>query len=251
MRKNALVTGGAKRIGKSIVERLAREGYGVAIHCNRSVDAAQDIVSRIEASGGRATIVQADLADADSVGRLVEKAADALGPLTLLVNNASEFEPDEVTDLTQERWDRHFAVNLRAPAFLARDFANHLPADEQGCIVNIVDQRVWKLTPQFFSYTLTKAALFTATQTMAQALAPRIRVNAIGPGPTLSNVRQGDEDFAKQASAVPLGHGGTPEEIADAVIYLANARSVTGQMIAVDGGQHLAWETPDVAGIRE
>jgi NAD(P)-dependent dehydrogenase (short-subunit alcohol dehydrogenase family) len=182
---------------------------------------------------------------------LISEAVQALGPLTLLVNNASEFEPDEVETLSQERWDRHFAVNLRAPAFLARDFSHQLPAGEQGCIVNIVDQRVWKLTPQFFSYTLTKAALFTATQTMAQALAPRIRVNAIGPGPTLSNVRQGDEDFAKQSSAVPLGHGGTPDEIADAVLYLAQARSVTGQMIAVDGGQHLAWKTPDVAGIRE
>jgi NAD(P)-dependent dehydrogenase (short-subunit alcohol dehydrogenase family) len=142
-------------------------------------------------------------------------------------------------------------VNLRAPAFLARDFAHQVPADGRGSIVNIVDQRVWKLTPQFFSYTLTKAALFSATQTMAQALAPRIRVNAIGPGPTLSNTRQGDEDFAKQSDAVLLGHGGTPDEIADAVLYLAGANSVTGQMIAVDGGQHLAWETPDVAGIRE
>ena len=209
------------------------------------------MADRITQAGGEAAVVQAELADADAVERLVPAAVQALGPLTLLVNNASEFEPDEIETLTQERWDRHFAVNLRAPAFLARDFAHQLPAEGQGCIVNIVDQRVWKLTPQFFSYTLTKAALFTATQTMAQALAPRIRVNAIGPGPTLSNVRQGDEDFDKQSSAVLLGHGGTPDEIADAVLYLAKAGSVTGQMIAVDGGQHLAWETPDVAGIRE
>ncbi|WP_243371186.1 SDR family oxidoreductase [Microvirga solisilvae] len=252
MIKNALVTGGAQRIGRSIAERLAREGYGVAIHCRRSTAAAEEIAARIRAAGGRAAVVQADLADAAAVEKLVEDAARGLGsPLTLLVNNASEFEPDEVTNLLQDRWDRHFAVNLRAPAFLARDFANQLPGDAQGSIVNIVDQRVWKLTPQFFSYTLTKAALFSATQTMAQALAPRIRVNAIGPGPTLANERQGEEDFGKQASAVLLGHGGTPEEIAEAVVYLANARSVTGQMIAVDGGQHLAWETPDVAGIKE
>jgi NAD(P)-dependent dehydrogenase (short-subunit alcohol dehydrogenase family) len=251
MKNVALVTGGAQRIGRSIVERLARENYAVAIHCRRSTDAAEDMASRIVAAGGGVTIVKGDLADADAVNALVESAARALGPVTLLVNNASEFEPDEVETLAHERWDRHFAVNLRAPAFLARDFAHQLPADREGCIVNIVDQRVWKLTPQFFSYTLTKAALFTATQTMAQALAPRIRVNAIGPGPTLSNVRQGDDDFAKQSSAVPLGHGGTPDEIADAVLYLAGARSVTGQMIAVDGGQHLAWETPDVAGIKE
>lgn len=250
--KAVLVTGGAKRIGRSIVERLAREGYAVAVHCRRSTDVADEMAGRIAASGGKAAVVRGDLADASAVDRLVEDAAKGLGcPLTLLVNNASEFEPDEVETLTQERWDRHFAVNLRAPAFLARDFARQLPADAHGSIVNIVDQRVWKLTPQFFSYTLTKAALFSATQTMAQALAPRIRVNAIGPGPTLANERQGDEDFAKQANAVLLGHGGTPEEIAEAVVYLANARSVTGQMIAVDGGQHLAWETPDVAGIKE
>jgi NAD(P)-dependent dehydrogenase (short-subunit alcohol dehydrogenase family) len=252
MHKSTLVTGGAKRIGRSIIERLARDGYAVAIHCRRSPDAAEEIATHIRAGGGKAVIVQADLADASAVDRIVDDAVRALGgPLTLLVNNASEFGPDEVETLSTERWDRHFAVNLRAPAFLARDFARQLPPDREGSIVNIVDQRVWKLTPQFFSYTLTKAALFTATQTMAQALAPRIRVNAIGPGPTLSNERQGDEDFAKQASAVLLGHGGTPEEIAEAVVYLANARSVTGQMIAVDGGQHLVWETPDVAGIKE
>lgn len=251
MNEAALVTGGAQRIGRRIVERLAGEGYAVAIHCRRSTDEAEAIATEIRKQGGRAAIVQADLADGRAVEGIVPEAVKALGPLTLLVNNASEFEPDEVETLSQERWDRHFAVNLRAPAFLARDFARQLPAGRQGSIVNIVDQRVWKLTPQFFSYTLTKAALFTATRTMAQALAPRIRVNAIGPGPTLSNVRQGDEDFAKQSEAVLLGRGGSPDEIADAVLYLAKAASVTGQMIAVDGGQHLAWETPDVAGIRE
>jgi NAD(P)-dependent dehydrogenase (short-subunit alcohol dehydrogenase family) len=239
MDRIALVTGGAKRIGRSIVERLAREGYGVAIHCRRSTDVADEIASRIRSSGGRATVVQADLADASSVERLVDDAITALGhPLTLLVNNASEFEPDEVETLSQERWDRHFAVNLRAPAFLARDFARRLPPDAKGSIVNIVDQRVWKPTPHFFSYTLTKAALFAATQTMAQALAPRIRVNAVGPGPTLANERQGDEDFAKQAGAVLLGRGGTPEEIAEAVVYLAGpqAGSITGHTLVIDGG---------------
>jgi NAD(P)-dependent dehydrogenase (short-subunit alcohol dehydrogenase family) len=251
MENAALVTGGAQRIGRSIVERLARERYAVGIHCRRSTAPAEELAARIRAAGGRAAVVQAELADAASVAGLVDQAVAALGPLTLLVNNASAFEPDEVETLSQERWDRHFAVNLRAPAFLARDFARQLPPGREGCIVNIVDQRVWKPTPQFFSYALTKAALFSATRTMAQALAPRIRVNAIGPGPTLANERQGREDFARQSSAVPLGRGGTPEEIADAVVYLAGARSVTGQMIAVDGGQHLAWETPDVTGIRE
>jgi len=247
----ALVTGGARRIGRSLVERLAREGYSVAIHCHRSVTDAEEVAHDILRAGGRAAIVSADLSDSAAVGGMVEEARAALGPLTLLVNNASEFEPDEVLSLSPERWDRHFAVNLRAPAFLARDFAHQLPEDAEGNIVNIVDQRVWKVTPQFFSYTLTKAALYTATQTMAQALAPRIRVNAIGPGPTLANARQEAEDFARQTDALLLRRGSGLDEIGDALMYLVRARSVTGQMIAVDGGQHLAWETPDVTGMRE
>ena len=251
MKPVALVTGGAKRIGRSIVERLAREGYSVAIHCHRSVKEAEALAGEVRRGGSEATVIAADLADPIAVERIVPETLQALGPVTLLVNNASEFQPDEAETLTLDRWDRHFAVNLRTPAFLARDFARQLPEGAEGCIVNIVDQRVWKPTPQFFSYTLTKAALFTATQTLAQALAPRIRVNAVGPGPTLTGERQAPEDFAKQSAAVLLGRGGSPEEIAEAVVYLARARSVTGQMIAVDGGQHLAWETPDVAGIKE
>jgi NAD(P)-dependent dehydrogenase (short-subunit alcohol dehydrogenase family) len=247
----ALVTGGAKRIGRSIVQRLASEGYSIAIHCNRSVADAEALARDIRAHGGAATVVVADLSDAAAVERLIPDARQALGPLTLLVNNASAFEPDEAQSLTLARWEHHFAVNLRSPAFLARDFARQLPEGAAGCIVNVVDQRVWKLTPQFFSYTLTKAALFTATQTLAQALAPRIRVNAVGPGPTLVGARQEEADFAKQSAAVLLGRGGTADEIAEAVLYLAKAGSVTGQMIAVDGGQHLAWETADVVGFAE
>jgi NAD(P)-dependent dehydrogenase (short-subunit alcohol dehydrogenase family) len=247
----ALVTGGAQRIGRRIVERLVEERYAVAIHCNRSTTQADELAASIHSQGGHAAVVQADLADCQAVNGLVAAATRDLGPLTLLVNNASAFEPDEIGCLSEDRWDRHFAVNLRAPAFLAQHFARQLPEDQAGCIVNIVDQRVWKPTPQFFSYTLTKAALFTATRTMAQALAPRIRVNAIGPGPTLANERQAEEDFAKQSRSVLLGRGSTPDEIAEAVLYLARASSVTGQMIAVDGGQHLAWETPDVSGIAE
>ena len=251
MKPVALVTGGAKRIGRSIVERLAREGYSVAIHCHRSVKEAEALAGEVRRGGSEATVIAADLADPIAVERIVPETLQALGPVTLLVNNASEFQPDEAETLTLDRWDRHFAVNLRTPAFLARDFARQLPEGAEGCIVNIVDQRVWKPTPQFFSYTLTKAALFTATQTLAQALAPRIRVNAVGPGPTLTGERQAPEDFAKQSAAVLLGRGGSPEEIAEAVVYLARARSVTGQMIAVDGGQHLAWETADVVGFAE
>jgi NAD(P)-dependent dehydrogenase (short-subunit alcohol dehydrogenase family) len=248
---NALVTGGARRIGRGIVERLAREGYGVAIHCHRSRGEAEALADAIRAGSGRAAVVQGDLADPDTPGRLVAAAGAALGPLHLLVNNASEFHPDDALSLNVALWERHFSVNLRAPAFLARDFARSLPEGATGAIVNIVDQRVWKPTPQFFSYTLTKAALFTATRTLAQALAPRIRVNAVGPGPTLRGARQEEEDFARQSDALLLGRGPAPDEIAEAVVYLARARSVTGQMIAVDGGQHLAWETADVVGMRE
>jgi len=242
----ALVTGGAKRIGRAIALRLAGDGYAVAIHCGRSRDEAEDVKRTIEGGGSRAAIVQADLADLGAVEDLRASAAAALGPLTLLVNNASVFEPDEVETLSAELWERHFAVNLRAPAFLARDLARQLPAGQDGAVVNIIDQRVWKLNPQFFSYTLSKAALFTATRTMAQALAPRVRVNAVGPGPTLTSSRQSPDDFARQGEALPLQRHPQPEEIADAVVFLAGARSVTGQMMAVDGGQHLAWETPDV-----
>lgn len=247
----ALVTGGARRIGRAIAERLAREGYAVAIHCRESRAEAETLMAMIVATGGRAAVVQGDLADPAAVAAMVPASRAALGPVTLLVNCASLFEPDDVETLDVALWDRQFAVNLRAPALLARDMAAGLPDRAEGAIVNILDQRVDKLTPQFFSYTLTKAALHTATHTLAQALAPRIRVNAVSPGPTLQSERQDPADFARQSAALPLGHGGSPEEIADAVVYLARARSVTGQTIAVDGGQRLAWETPDVVGIKE
>ncbi|HEX2727024.1 MAG TPA: SDR family oxidoreductase [Beijerinckiaceae bacterium] len=247
----ALVTGGAKRIGRAIALRLAQAGYGVAIHCQHSRAEATDVEAAITGSGGRAGIFEADLADADALTRLVSDAAAALGPLTLLVNNASVFEADEVQNVAADLWDRHFDINLRAAVFLTRDFARQVPESGEGAVVNIIDQRVWKPTPQFFSYTLSKAALFTATRTMAQALAPRIRVNAVGPGPTLTSPRQSQDDFARQASALPLGHGPTPEDIAEAVAFLAKAQSVTGQMLAVDGGQHLAWQTPDIVGVTE
>jgi NAD(P)-dependent dehydrogenase (short-subunit alcohol dehydrogenase family) len=241
-----LVTGGAKRIGRAIALRLAGEGYAVAIHCRRSRGDAEDAKAAIERGGGRAAVVAADLADMGDASALIGQASAALGAVTLLVNNASLFEPDEVRTLDAALWDQHFAVNLRAPAVLARDFARQLPEGRDGAIVNIVDQRVWKLNPRFFSYTLSKAALLTATRTMAQALAPRIRVNAVGPGPTLTSSRQSAEDFARQGEALPLREHPKPEDIAEAVAFLARARSVTGQMLAVDGGQHLAWETPDV-----
>jgi NAD(P)-dependent dehydrogenase (short-subunit alcohol dehydrogenase family) len=236
----ALVTGGARRIGRAIVQALARAGYAVAIHANHSLKAAAELRDDIARDGGRAGVVAADLADHDGVMGLVPAAAMAVGPLTLLVNNASEFQPDEIEDLDRDRFDRHFAVNLRAPLFLAQVFAAQAPAG--GSIVNILDQRVYRPTPRFFSYGLAKSGLYVATTTLAQALAPHLRVNAVAPGPTLPNVWQDDESFTRRTAAMPLGHGPTPEEVADAVLFLARASNITGETIAVDSGQHIVWQ---------
>jgi len=245
----ALVTGGAKRIGRAISLTLARNGYAIAVHCNRSKDEAQALKAEIEAAGGSAEIVIADLADTAATARLVSAAAQALGTLTLLVNNASIFETDEIGSLDLKSWERQFAINLATPIFLAKSFAAQAP--DGSAIVNLLDQRVLKTTPLFFSYSLTKSALHDATRTLAQALAPKIRVNGVAPGPTLPSYRQSADDFARQSANMPLGHGGTPEEIAEAVLYLATARSVTGAIIPVDGGQHVAWQTPDMRDLRE
>lgn len=247
----ALVTGGARRIGRAIVEDLAAHGFAVAIHSNASAAEAGQLADSINRAGGRATALVADLTDMAATDGLVAAAEAALGPVTLLVNNASVFTDDTVQDFDWNGWDRHFALHVKAPALLARRFAETLPADREGLIVNIVDQRVWRLTPRYFSYTLSKAALWTATQTMAQALAPRIRVNAIGPGPTLKNTRQENADFAAQVDGLILKHGPDLAEFGATIRYLWQARSVTGQMIALDGGQHLAWQTPDVTGMIE
>lgn len=247
----ALVTGAGRRIGRVIALTLGRAGFRVVIHANRSLDDAEGVAAEIAKAGGRAAVILADLADhAETVG-LVPRAADVAGPLTLLVNNASEFEADEVGRLERAQWDRHFAVNLRAPVFLAEAFAAQTPAGRDAAIVNILDQRVHKPTPRQFSYTLTKAALHTATTTLAQALAPRVRVNAVSPGPTLQSPRQHAVDFDRQARALPLERNATPEDVAAAVLFLAQAQSVTGETITVDGGQHVAWKTPDVWGIAE
>ena len=248
-RKVALVSGAGQRIGRVIAEHLAANGYDLAIHCHSSRAAAEELAAQCAAIGVRAEVFAADLADPAAPERLITAAVQALGPLSLLVNSASLFEPDEFGALDAAQWESHFAVNLKAPVFLAQAFAAQAPAGSS--IVNIIDQRVWKLTPQFFSYTLTKSALWTATRTMAQALAPHIRVNAVGPGPTLPNPRQSAADFERQAAAVALEQAVRPQDIAEAVLYLAAARAVTGQMIAVDGGQHLAWRTPDVVGFAE
>jgi NAD(P)-dependent dehydrogenase (short-subunit alcohol dehydrogenase family) len=239
----ALVTGGALRIGRAIVLALVRGGYAVAIHANRSLSGAQALRDEIVGSGGRAGVVTADLADHDAVTRLVPAAAAAVGPLALLVNNASAFEPDRIGELDRDRFDRQVAVNLRAPLFLAQAFAAQAPAG--GSIVNVLDQRVYRPSPGFFSYGLSKSALYVATTTLAQGLAPHVRVNAVAPGPTLPNVWHGEDAFARRSAAMPLGHGPTPAEIADAVLFLAGAKSITGETIAVDGGQHVVWNSEE------
>ena len=226
--------------------RAQAAGYDVAVHARHPDAEAQALATSLAAIGGRAGVVTGDLTIDAELETLVARAADTVGPLTLLVNNASLFEDDRIGAVTPASWDAHMASNLRAPVLLAQAFAAQLPADREGLIVNILDQRVLRPTPQFFSYALSKAALWRATQMLAQALAPRIRVNGIGPGPTLASVHQSPEDFAAEIAGLPLERGASPEEIADALAYLIDARAVTGQMIAVDGGQHLAWKTPDI-----
>lgn len=245
----ALVTGAAKRIGLRICERLARAGYAVVLHCSPASSAgAKAEAARITQQGGRICVLSLDLADAGALERLIAEAGAMFGPLTLLINNAAIFKEDDAAAFDLDQWERHFAVNLRAPLVLSRDFVRQAPADAQdAAIINIIDQRVLRPTPQFFSYTLSKAALWTATLTMAQAFAPRgIRVNAVGPGPVLPNDNQGEAGFVREVEGLPLARAVELDDIAEAVLYLSRARNVTGQMIAVDAGQHLAWRTPDV-----
>jgi len=249
--KTALVTGGARRIGAGIVRDLAAHGFAVAIHCHRSRAEADALAVEIAATGGSAAVVIADLSDRDAVAVLIEQAQSALGPIGLLVNSASLFESDEIDSFHWDTWDAHFAVHLNAPVMLTRQLAAALPDGMKGLVVNVIDQRVLRPNPRFFSYTLSKSALWDATRTMAQALAPKVRVNAIGPGPTLPNLRQQQSDFDRQVSGLLLKHGPDMAEFGATIRYLFDAMSVTGQMIAIDGGQHLAWQTPDVTGIRE
>jgi NAD(P)-dependent dehydrogenase (short-subunit alcohol dehydrogenase family) len=245
-RGGALVTGAARRIGRVLALRAAALGYAVAIHHHRSSDAeALAVKAEIEAAGGQAAVVAGDLADPSLATPLIDAARAAVGPLALLVNNASLFEDDRIETLTAATWDAHMAANLRGPVLLAQAFARQ--AADGALIVNLLDQRVWRPTPLYFSYAVSKSALWEATRMLAQALAPRIRVNGIGPGPTLPSIHQSEAAFAAEADRVPLKRRATPEEIADAMAYLIDAPAVSGQMIAVDAGQHLAWRTPDVS----
>jgi NAD(P)-dependent dehydrogenase (short-subunit alcohol dehydrogenase family) len=249
--KTALVTGGAKRVGAAIVKDLAANGFAVAIHSNRSDAQAAALAGEISGRGCKAVALRADLTDMAEAAMLIDRAAAALGPIRLLVNNASIFEADAAAEPDFDKWDRHFAIHAKAPVLLASRLAAGLPEGADGLVVNIIDQRVWKLTPNYFSYTLSKSAMWTATRTLAQALAPKVRVNAIGPGPSLQGERQSPADFQGQVDGLILKRGPELQEFGATIRYLWEARSVTGQMIAVDGGQHLAWQTPDVTGIVE
>ena len=244
--RTALVTGGGARIGKAIVRELAAHGWALAIHANSSAASAEAEVARINGDGGRAALVQADLADLDAVRTILPEANEKLGPVTLLVNNAGIFLKDTIGGLDAAIWDTQFAVNLRAPLFLAQAFAAQLPDGEDGNIVNIIDHRVLKPRPDMTSYTLAKSALWTATRMLAQALAPQIRVNGIGPGPVLANQNEGEAGFAAEVAGTLLKRQVDVADIGRAIRFLIETRSMNGQMLALDSGQHLAWRTPDI-----
>jgi len=238
--QTALITGAGRRIGRAIALDLALHGWRVGIHYRRSRAEAEALAGHIRSNGGTAAALPGDLANTDDVRSLVTRCAEALGPPTCLVNNASEFFLDTITSVTSPGWDTHLEINLKAPVFLAQALFLNLPEGAEGNVINIIDQRVWRPTPDFFSYTISKAGLWTATQTLAQAMAPRVRVNAIGPGPVLKSVHQTEKDFAAETAATLLKRGPTLEEIAAAVRFILATPSMTGQMIALDGGQHLA-----------
>ncbi len=245
--KRALVTGAGARLGRAMAVALGAQGWGVGVHYRTSKQGAEETAHMIEQAGGKAAIVKADLADEAETSALIGNAqAETGGPLTLLINSASTFEDDRADTHTRESWNFHMEPNLRAPVKLSQGFAAALPENHEGLVVNMIDMRIRKLNPQFFTYMLSKSALWTATQTMAQAFAPRIRVNAIGPGPTLQNVHQSKEQFEAECEATLTQQGSNPDEIVRALEYLIDAQSVTGQMICSDGGQHLMWQTPDV-----
>jgi NAD(P)-dependent dehydrogenase (short-subunit alcohol dehydrogenase family) len=244
--KNVLVTGAAKRLGRAIALDLGSAGYNVAVHYFGSAAEAEEVAGQLRAMGVKAVTIAADFAREEQTTSVIPRAIEQLGPLSALINSASLFENDDWRSASRKSWDDHIETNLRAPFVLSQLFAEQLPLGAKGNIINIIDQRVLKPTPQFLSYSLSKAALYWLTTTLAQGMGPHIRVNAVGPGPTLKNPRQSETDFKRQRDATILGNGALPADICSAVRYLLEAEAVTGQMLAVDGGQHLIWQTPDV-----
>ncbi len=253
----ALVTGAGRRLGRAMALYLAQRGHDVAIHFATSQDEAEEVAREIRAIGRRALTLKTDLLDEAQVETLIPRAVDDLGPLTVLVNNASIFEYDRIDTATRRGWDRHMESNLRAPYVLIQHFARQCPPADpdaageplaQGLVVNMLDQRVWKPTPEFSTYTIAKMGLWALTRTAAQGLAPHVRVNAIGPGPTMQGARQSESHFTRQRANTILNRGANPADVTAALGFFLDSPSVTGQMIAVDGGQHLGWKTPDVLG---
>lgn len=254
----ALVTGAAKRLGRAMALYLGERGYDVAVHYDRSQADAEQVAKDIRALGVSAQTYQADLLDEAATAALIPQTNSEMGQLAVLVNNASIFEYDNISNATMTSWDRHIGSNLRAPFQLMQAFAAQAATAETdeagepvatGLVVNIVDQRVLKPTPEFMTYSLAKAGLWSLTRTAAQALAPAIRVNAIGPGPTMKGARQSEEHFTAQRAATILQRGADTRDVTDALGYFLDAKAVTGQLICVDGGQHLGWKTPDVQGL--
>jgi NAD(P)-dependent dehydrogenase (short-subunit alcohol dehydrogenase family) len=245
--KAALVTGAARRIGAGLVEELAAMGYAVAIHHRGGADEAQALAVRIEAAGGRAVALHADLSTPDACAALVEEASRALGPVEVLVNNASRFQYDTLADLTPQGWADHLAANLTAPIFLTQAFARLLPPDRTGVVVNILDQKVARPNPDYFSYTAGKVALAGLTPALALALAPRIRVCGLSPGLTLLSGDQSDDDYARAAAATPLGVTSSVEGLRLALRFLIESEAYTGQILTLDGGESLLKRGRDVA----
>ncbi len=254
----ALVTGAARRLGRAMALYLARRGHDIAIHYASSAQDAEDLAQEITALGRRAVCLRADLLEEAALAPLVPEAARALGgPLGVLVNNASVFEQDSIATATRDSWDRHMMSNLRAPFVLTQAFAAQCapPVPDsmgepvaQGLVVNMIDQKVRRLTPQHMTYSIAKMGLWAFTRMAAQELGPRVRVNAIGPGPTLQAADQGAGAYLHSRTSTVLARGANPADITAALGFFLDAPAVTGQILCVDGGQHLVWQTPDVMG---
>jgi len=238
----ALVTGAGKRVGSFICKFLALQGYHVIIHYNNSKLEAERTLKEIIKSNGKANLIKADLSSTTQVRNLIPKINKKYGRLSLLINNASIFEKDDIKSISFELWDKHLDVNLKAPLFLSKDFANQFSKRKGGIIINLLDQSVLTYRPNFISYSVSKNSLWYLTRSLAQALSPRIRVCAIGPGPTLQGKRQTKKDFEIQKRVTPLGIGPDLKEISNAINFIMKNNSFTGQMIVLDGGEHLKWE---------
>lgn len=254
----ALVTGAGRRLGRAMAIALAEDGHDVVVHYVGSKDEAEETAEAVRACGVKSATVRADLLERDQVEGLIPAAVAAIGkPLRVLVNNASIFEYDNVRTATTTSWDRHLGSNLEAPFFLTQAFAAQIEdgtVDDTGepvasaCVINMIDQRVRKLTPEFATYAIAKMGLWAFTQTAAQGLAPDIRVNGIGPGPTLQGDRQTEQHFKDQRSNTVLKRGSNIEDIISSLRFILRSHGLTGQLLCMDGGQHLGWKTPDILG---